>query len=338
MISSKVQTLAPVIKEVIDNASRILLHCHPSPDPDSVGSSLAMYHALRGMGKDVTVISGDSPKPENLSVLPGFDQIKAQTYGETDLSEFDLFIILDSGAIQMVSRLTPVEFPEHLKTIVIDHHASNIGYADINLVEAEYPAAAQVIYDLLVSLGVSITPEIAICLFVGIYYDTGGFRFRPVTTRTFEVAAALVSSYPNFSEIISAISDNIDPSQLKFQAVAFERIELFGHDQVAVISLPYELLQQYEFKEDATKNQSFSNILISVRGWNIGVSVIEKEPGFNRISFRAKEKSGFDLTKVAGLLGGGGHKPAAGALVEGTNEEAKAKVVEAIYTAYPELR
>ncbi len=338
MKSVIIPQLAPQIKEVIDKSQWVLLHCHPSPDPDSVGSSLAMYHALTGMGKEVTVIGGDSPKPENLSVLPGWAEIVAKPFGEIDLSQFDLFIILDSGAPVMVTRLQEVVFPDHLKTIVIDHHATNSGYGQINLIEPDYPAAAQVLAELFLEWQIKITPEMAVCLLMGMYYDTGGFRFRTTTSRTFEIAAKLVEIYPDFTAVISAISDQLEPEQLYFKAMAFEHIELFGHDQVAIISLPYQLLKQHEIKEENIKNQGLPNTLITVKGWNIGISIIEREEGFNRISFRVKERSGFDVSKIATLLGGGGHKPAAGALIQGTNEEAKQKVVEAIYTVYPELR
>lgn len=338
MTNSLVATLAPDIKQVINQSQNILLHCHPNPDPDSVGSSLAMFHYLRSLGKEVTVIGGDSPKPVALGVLPGFDKIIAQNFGDTDLANFDLFIALDSGGLEQISRLAPVVFPPHLKVVVIDHHFTNPGYGQINLVDATYPATAELLVDLFGELNATITPEIAICLFVGIYYDTGGFRFRATTSRTFAAAAELAELYPQFSRVISDISDQLEPNQLYLQAEALQRIELVGKDQIAIITLPYDLLQKYPVPEDSSKSYSLPNTLIAVKGWNIGISITEKTLGQNRISFRAKEKAGFDVTKITALLGGGGHKAAAGAMVLGTNEEAKNKVIEAIYAAYPELK
>jgi phosphoesterase RecJ-like protein len=90
--------------DFIKESDSILLHLHPKPDPDSIGSALATYHALRSIGKKVTIMAGDTPLPEVFSFLPGFDDIVHKNYFEIDLNDFDLFIILDSGSKQMVSR------------------------------------------------------------------------------------------------------------------------------------------------------------------------------------------------------------------------------------------
>ncbi len=103
----------------IKNARHTLLHLHPKPDPDSIGSALAMYHALKGLGKEVTIIKGDSELPEIFAVLPGYDAIAHKNYFELDLSGFNLFIIQDSGSKQMISRKGEVVFPPMLKTIVL---------------------------------------------------------------------------------------------------------------------------------------------------------------------------------------------------------------------------
>lgn len=338
MKSVLIEQMAPVIKDEIDKAHKILLHCHPNPDPDSVGSALAMYHWLELMGKQVTVIAGDSEKPDNLAILPGFDDIKQQTYGETDLADFDLFVALDSGSTNMITRTTPVEFPEHLQVVVIDHHSSNHGYGKINLIETEYPAVAQILYDLFEIWEVPLTDNIAICLFVGIFYDTGGFRYRKTTAHTFAAAARLIEFYPDFSTVISHISDQLLPDHLYYRGLAYDHIDVVGKNNVAIIALSQAQIENRKIDEEGVKNQSLASTLITVRGWDIGVSIIEKKLNHNEISFRTRYPDVFDMAKIAELLGGGGHKVAAGVLVLGTNEEAKAKVVDAIYTAYPELR
>lgn len=337
MKSVLIEQMAQSIKDEIDKAHKILLHCHPNPDPDSVGSSLAMYHALRAMGKQVTVIAGDSEKPENLAVLPGFADIKQQTYGETDLSEFDLFVVLDSGSTNMITRSVPVEFPEHLQVVVVDHHSSNPGYGKINLIETEYPAVAQILCDLFEIWQVPLTADIAVCLFVGVFYDTGGFRYRKTTAHTFAVVARLAEFHPDFSSIISSISDQLLPDHLYYRGLAYDHIDVLGKNNVAIIALSRTDIENRKIDEEGIKNQSLASTLITVRGWDIGISIIEKKPGHNEISFRSRYPDVFDVAKIAELLGGGGHKVAAGVLVLGTNEEAKAKVIKAVYTVHPEL-
>src|SRR3989344_3353977 len=122
---------ASQIFDEIKKASSILLHCHPSPDPDSVGSALAMKFALEQLGKKATVIKGDSEIPQAFMHFPGAKEIIAENFFEVDLKEFNLFIILDSAAPEQISRFKPIKFPLPIRTIVIDHHRTNPGYADI---------------------------------------------------------------------------------------------------------------------------------------------------------------------------------------------------------------
>ena len=127
-MNDQITKLSSVILDEIKKAKKILLHLHPRPDGDSVGSSLAMMQVIEGMGKDVVVIKGDSPLPKYLSSLPGFSKIVEKNFFEVDLSEFDLFISQDSGSFNMISNLGDIKFPETMKVIVIDHHISNTNY------------------------------------------------------------------------------------------------------------------------------------------------------------------------------------------------------------------
>src|ERR1035437_6801700 len=102
---------APKILAAIKSANNILLHCHPSPDPDSVGSALAMKFALEQLGKKATVIKGDSVIPQAFMHFPGANDIVQKNFGEVDLKEFDLFISLDAGGLNMISSLRPIIIP-----------------------------------------------------------------------------------------------------------------------------------------------------------------------------------------------------------------------------------
>jgi bifunctional oligoribonuclease and PAP phosphatase NrnA len=173
MISFKI--CARRIWKEIDRSKSILLHLHPGPDGDSVGSALAFYHALIRAGKNVTLIQGDSLLPQNLSHLPGTNKIVTKNINQMDLSTFDLFIILDSASFNQITKLNNFKLPKRLKTIVIDHHQSNEKFGKINMVIPNSPATAQIVYDFLVYRKIKITPQIAACLFIGIFTDTGGF-------------------------------------------------------------------------------------------------------------------------------------------------------------------
>ena len=337
-MTENVKNLAPQILAEIKKAQRILLHCHPSPDPDSVGGALAMMFALQYMGKDVTVIKGDSQLPAAFSCLPGYEQIVLKNIVEIDLSQFDLFIIQDSGSLKMISRLNDFVVPKNLNTIIIDHHNSNEKFAKLNLVETLYPANCQQLYDLFTLWDVKITPEIATNLFAGIFTDTGGFKYRGVTKETFEVATKLVGIAPNFSEIISKIENSNSPKQLWYESAMLGSATSYFGGRVGIANLPFSWFQEKKVDpEEIAKSDFLPNRLLSVAQWGIVVTMKEEKQNEVKMSFRSKNPDVYDVSKIAALLGGGGHKAASGLYLKMSLDEARQKVLEAITTTYPAL-
>jgi bifunctional oligoribonuclease and PAP phosphatase NrnA len=338
MITDQFKPLAEEIKKTIDSVQNILLHFHPNPDPDSVGSALAMYHYLKKLGKNPTVVSGDSPKSKNMAVLPGFAEVVSMKVSEVNWADFDLFIIVDSANPKIVCRDEGFVIPESVKTIVIDHHQSNSGFGQINFIDTSKPAAAEVIFNLFKYWGVEIDANIAINLFVGIYYDTGGFRFRSVSAETLRAGAELVALCPNFSEILQAI-DTVSEKSLVYKGLALGKLKRYGSKQnIALVSVSNEELESRGIGEEDMANQSIAGMILAVEGVEVAVSVIEKDLGKNRISMRSRNGEQFDVSKIQEVLGGGGHKQAAGSMVEGGNVEAVKKVTEAIWKVYPDCQ
>jgi phosphoesterase RecJ-like protein len=317
----------------IEKANHILLHCHPSPDPDSVGSVLAMKGALENKGKKVTVIQGDSEISPGLMHFPGAREIIKKNFGEIDLKEFNLFIILDSGSPEMISRKQTPSFPLPIKSIVIDHHASNKKYADINLV-ATAPSTTFVLFNLFKEWDIAITHDIALNLFIGMFTDTGGFKYPPVDSQTFEVAAELAAVAPDFIEIIFQMENCQDKASIYGQAIALNSIRTFCNDMIAISAVSHQALAEKNISTNAVSEGYVANILKSVVGWNIAVSMVEIEPGRVKASFRTRDVHKYDVSKLAVALGGGGHKAAAGAVFTVPLEEAVAKVVETAKTLY----
>lgn len=326
-ISPLIKEKAPAILAEIKKAESILLHCHPSPDPDSVGSSLAMKFALQGMGKKVTVIRGDSEIPNAFMHFPGANEIVSKNFFEIDPKEFDLFLVLDTAAVDRISGVGPVNFPAGLTIVDIDHHATNPGFGSINLVESSYPATCQILFDLFSCWNIAITPEIAANLFIGIYTDTGGFKYRGSTTRTFEVAAGLARIIPDFPKIISDMEQSNTPEFILFQGLALNSVETFLGGRLAIAGVSLEALQKKSIPASEASSSTISPLLITVVGWDVGVALVEVEPGKVKGSFRTKNADTYDVSKLAGAVGGGGHKAAAGATLNMSLEEAKKLVV-----------
>jgi len=201
-ISSTIKEKEALIFTEIQKSESILLHCHPSPDPDSVCSALAMKFALEQLGKKATIIKGDSDIPEAFMHFPGAKDIIAKNFSEIDLKEFDLFIIVDTSSPGMISQLNTPEFPLPIRTIVIDHHSTNTCFADINLVDIPSPATSFILFQLFKKWNIIFSPEISLNLFMGMYTDTGGFKYPPTDHRVFEAAAELVRIVPDYTKYI----------------------------------------------------------------------------------------------------------------------------------------
>ncbi len=324
---------APIILSEIQKAQNILLHCHPSPDPDSVGSTLAMKLALEQMGKKVTLIKGDSDIPKAFD-FPGVATITQKSYGEIDSKEFDLFIILDSGSPEMISSLSEIVFPDTMMTIVIDHHASNKGYGKINCVDSSYPATAQLLLDLFKTIGVKLNHDIALNLFMGIYTDTGGFRYGNTNADTFQAATELATLAPDFSKVISIMDNSNSKESLIFEGIALLSLKTFLNGKFALASITYDELQKNNIKEDDISTGYISSKLRSISDIDISATLIESKPGIVKISFRTRDSEKYNVSKLATVLGGGGHVAASGARLNMTIPEAIELVVKTAKEIY----
>ncbi len=321
----------------IASAQRILLHCHPNTDGDSVGSVLAMAHVLIGLGKTVTVIAGDNdPLPDYLSFLPGYQTILAKDFFQINVNDFDLFLILDTGAPIQISRKGDISFPLAIPTVVIDHHVSNTAFGTENLIDTEAPATAQILYYLFKEWGIDINHNIALCLFIGIYTDTGGFKFLRTSEKTFRMAAALANKVPEFTEYIFTLENSNSPGWTVFMKIAYANIRVL-YNAVAISSISYEEITHNNINRNELNTSMFAGILKSIRGWNIGIMCTEEKPGETKISFRTRDAVQYDVTKLAAALGGGGHPAAAATYLKAPLDIVFKQIQEILPRIYPTL-
>ncbi|MCW1949144.1 MAG: DHH family phosphoesterase, partial [Candidatus Shapirobacteria bacterium] len=254
----------------IDRSSKILLHIHPGPDADSVGSALAMYHVLKSLNKDVTLIQGDNDLPKNLITLPGADKIIPKNIFQIDLNQYDLFLILDSSSPKQISRLGTLKFPKKLKTVCIDHHISSEKFAQINLICPTSPATCQVLFDLFQLRKIKLNNKIAACLFAGIYTDTGGFKYLNTTYKTLNIVSQLTKIYPQFTKLIFDIENTDQPDRLKLVSILLGSIETYFSNHVAIASISFDEIEKNKLSSNSLNgNSEVSNMIKSVVGWDI---------------------------------------------------------------------
>jgi len=337
MLSFKI--CARRIWKEIDRSKKILMHLHPSPDGDCTGSSLAFYHVLTSLGKEVTLIQGDSEFPKNLLSLPGADKITPKNITQIDMSQYDLFIILDSSSPKQITKISELKFPKKLRTIVIDHHQSNDKFAKLNLVLPSYSSTAQLVYELLTYKKIKITPKVAACIYVGIYTDTGGFRYFNPTFKTFNIASQLAKIYPKFPKLIFDIENNDSPDRLKFISLLLGSVETFLANHVAVAKISYQDITKNNLNVNSIGGYSeIANTIKAVTGWNIAFTLVEIQPEVVKVSFRTRNSELYDMSKIAlATKCGGGHKAAAGATLNMSLDKAQELILSIIKKLYPKI-
>lgn len=324
------------IKEYIDSSKKILLHCHPNPDPDSVCSVLAMREYLINQGKEVVAIIGDSQYPLGLKRLCLEEKILPLNYFEVTPEDFDLFIILDSSSKYQISRLGEIIFPKGMKSIVIDHHKSNEGFGDINLILDTYGSTTHILYNLFNIWNVDITKNMALYLFLGIFADTGGFKYLNSTPEVFATVSSLVNINPNYHDVVFDIENSRSEIEMKMMALAMSSIKKFLGGKVVCSSMEYGLVKARELSRDDALGALIPDILRSVDGWEIVASLVEVNEGETVVSLRTRNEKLYDVSKIAKSVGvnGGGHAGASGTTIMKDLKGAEEELLNSISKLY----
>src|SRR5437016_5272514 len=176
----------PLAAEAIRGAQRIVLAAHINPDGDTLGSILALGHALDAMGKEATLLSHDGV-PDIYRWMPGQERVLR----ETSRRDFDLAIVCDTGTVDRIGRAKEA-IESAPVSLTVDHHLSEGTFGQIRVVTARASATGELIYALLKELHAPIEKAIADCLLCALITDTGSFKYLNVTSRTFRIAAALM--------------------------------------------------------------------------------------------------------------------------------------------------
>ncbi len=314
---------SPEILEQIKKANKILVNCHRSPDSDSVGSALALSKIVEAMGKDVLVVCPNDI-PEDLRFLSGAEKIKRIDYANYDFSKYDLFLAIDSSDYSMVSGSKDSKRPS-IPFVVMDHHISNDGFGDINLVDVNVTSTSELLFKIFTDWGVTINKDVANCLLTGIIGDTGCFQYQNVGKATFETASSLMELGANKDEIIQNIYRNISFSEVKVWGKIIEIMQIDLQHRFVWSAIPITVYGQFAGIESA-KEDAANLFFPIVKDTDFGIIMEEREDGALSVSLRSR--SGFDVAKIANEFGGGGHKAAAGARIEGLSfDDAVEKVL-----------
>ena len=299
-------------KPFIFNAQKILIVGHSRPDGDTLGAMLALYWSLKKIGKKVTPFCIDKPGFV-YEFLPGVNEIKNEI--NFNQEKFDLVIFVDC-ATEKMTGIYDDGFPFKKETFMIniDHHPSNSLFGNLNIVSENSAATSEIIFFLLKLLDIEITKEIATCLLCGIYTDTGSFQHQNTTKRVLQVAAFLLKIGGNIKEI----------TKYTFKTKKLSTLYLWGRAMSSLLknekyNIVTAIITQDDLKETGASEEEvegIANFLNNISGIRAILVLTEKNNGFIKGSLRSKDPN-FDVLPLARLLGGGGHKKAAGFMIKG---------------------
>lgn len=299
--------------QLIQRAQRCLVVCHVRPDGDAIGSLLGLGLALQAAGKQVQMISEDGVPPAYRH-LEGSQQVLHKP-----VDEFDLAIVVDCSDLERAgAALGSARQPE----INIDHHATNLNFARINLVDVSATATAEIIAEALPVWGLPLTQPVAAALLTGLITDTIGFRTANMTPRTLRLAADLMEKGANLPELYRQALVNRTFEAVRFWGAGLSRLERSDRLVWTKLTLDDRRAAQYPGRDDA----DLINILSAVDGADIAMIFVEQPNGRVKVSWRAQP--GYDVSQIAVSLGGGGHPAASGAEIAGEIDEVQTKVVE----------
>jgi len=301
-----------VVHEIIDqlrHSKRVLIATHEHPDGDAIGSSLALMHALRMQGKQVTCYIPD-PAPEYLQFLPGFDQL---TTDKPTVTDYDLIVVVD--CTKLFRAHLEAEVLAHTNTIVIDHHHDNDEGGTLNLVLTEAAAVAQILTEVFLMTGVAINRDIATCLLTGIFTDTGSFMHDSTTPEILELASELMGMGARLSHIAHETYQKKELPSLRIWGEALSRVMVNEKTGAAISLITHQELVQHGATLDDLAG--VVNLLNTLPKTSFALLLTEYEPGKIKGSLRSEPHKGVDVSKIAKRLGGGGHKLASGFEIDG---------------------
>ena len=297
-----------LVAEEIRAGDRFLLTTHENPDGDALGSLLATHRILEALGKDSVMFlaAKEFPLPVEYRFLP-----LEEVFHEPPADINDRVVIfLDCGNIDRM----PVDFlrTDGTKVINVDHHHDNTRFGTLNLVDVEASCTAEIVYDLSGLLGVELTPEIANALYVALVTDTGKFMYENTDARSHRMAAGLIEAGVEVNDVYRRLYEHAPIEKLRLLAQALERIELRDDGRLAVTYISDDDYRATGASQALT--EGIIDHLRTIDGTVVAAVVrdqVESGRAARKVSMRSTDGR-VDVSAIARVHGGGGHRRAAG--------------------------
>ncbi len=321
---------ADALSRSIDDARRIVVVCHVAPDGDAIGSSLALWHTLRGLGKDVFVVVPDAC-PASLRFLNGYKDILVYTryteFAQQLLKNADLIFCLDFNEPKRVDKMEAALTASKARKILIDHHLHPAPFCDMTISHPEISSTCEVLFRVICSLGLfeQMGVDAASAIYTGMMTDTGNFTYNSNYPEIYITIAELIKKGIDKDWIYARIHNTNSENKLRLNGYAIaQKMEVFPEQCAALITLSQNELNQYDYQKGDT--EGLVNVPLSME--HILFSAFLREES-NLIKISLRSKGSFPANKIASdYFNGGGHLNAAGGEFYGTLQEAHSRMLE----------
>jgi phosphoesterase RecJ-like protein len=309
----------------IKEAKHLLLVSHRDPDGDAIGSLLALGLASGKLGKKATLFNA-SPIPAVYRFLPSAQRIvrhikKANTY--------DVALILDCGQLSRIgdARQTVEKIPV---IINIDHHVTNTGFGDIQLIDPLACSTAEIVYRLIKALDVPLDKAIATSIYTGILTDTGSFRFSSTNQAAFAISQEMAELGVEPHDVAQHVYGTYSLGRIKLLNLALDSIEISDNGKLSVMTVTDAMLE--ETRTQAEDVDGLINYARRIEDVKMAALIQEQKNGKiysggqGRYHVSLRSDGSVDVAAIAGSFGGGGHASAAGFQIETTLIKLKADI------------
>ena len=322
------------LRQVINDARRVAIVCHISPDGDALGSSLAMMHMMHRLGKTAHVVTPDTP-PSSMDFLPGFSEIVVATSNSEQarglVANCDLLFCLDFNSLKRIDKMAPHVEGSRCGKVMIDHHIDPDMEVDLMFSDPRESSTCVLLYRVFKQLGMTeiLDRTAAECLLTGILTDTGGLAYNSLDPQLYMVVAELVARGVDKDQLYRRLfmTHSLDTIRLRSFAL-LERMKIYPEHRAAVITLTADELKQFNYVKGMT--EGLVNVPLEIPEIVYSVFLREdRERSFVKVSMRSKGSFPCDRF-CSECFGGGGHENAAGGDIHATMPEALLAVEKAM--------
>jgi bifunctional oligoribonuclease and PAP phosphatase NrnA len=309
---------------------RILLSTHENPDGDGTGAMVALAHCLRSMGKETRIVVSPS-LPATLAFLDpdGWVESFQPHQSHLNLASWPAaWVLVDASEPKRMGVMLPAFNASKAVKACLDHHLKDAQQGfDLECTDSSASASAELVFDLVTNhLARPLPPTMTTALYAGLVDDTGNFRFSNTTPKVHRIAAALIEDGADPARIYQELYHQNRPERLRLFGKAYESLRILGNGRYGCLTLSQEDLDACGADHDDM--EGLVNEPLKLRGVEVAALIYEMKDGLIKASLRSRGK--VDVNAVCKMFGGGGHRLASGAKLDGPLDQVQTRVDAAV--------